>query len=469
MNRTITVFVSAIVALGVLAGGASAASSAPGVTALPRAASAPHPGWTGEQLFGSTSNDDWEPAVAADPLGAVCLHPDDPLRRQEGVQGLPGPGAHSAGLGRRRPDIRCRPVPVRVQGRRRAERSADRGGHGTGPSTPHGSTTSCRASCFRSHGDHGRTWTDPITLKTPAIEFGDKPALAISPTGRDVYVAWNASDSYISVSHDFGATVRRPDQDEHGHQVLVRLLGRRGVGWDGDLQRDHVHAGQHGPVRVEVIRSTDGGKHWHDVHRRYRCPAAAVRLGRLSARVLWTVGTHGDGCDGATRRHVPGCVRAVGPAARLCPALDGWRYARGRSGPTSTAGHRARMPPSAARPRPATATSVSGTRTTATVRPAGTPGSGGRRMAVCTWSAEVRLSDRRTARRTRRAAGFAQPYGDYGEVAITNTGATIAVWGEGNELQRARRHLVQTSRGRSQGDELSCGAPQATPGRNSGS
>ena len=29
------------------------------------------------------------------------------------------------------------------------------------------------------------------------------------------------------------------------------------------------------------------------------------------------------------------------------------------------------------------------------------------------------------------AAGFAEVYGDYGEIDITSTGKTIAVWGEG--------------------------------------
>ena len=29
------------------------------------------------------------------------------------------------------------------------------------------------------------------------------------------------------------------------------------------------------------------------------------------------------------------------------------------------------------------------------------------------------------------AAGFASPYGDYGAIDVTNTGKTVAVWGEG--------------------------------------
>ena len=30
------------------------------------------------------------------------------------------------------------------------------------------------------------------------------------------------------------------------------------------------------------------------------------------------------------------------------------------------------------------------------------------------------------------ANGFLEPYGDYGETAITSAGKTIATWGEGN-------------------------------------
>jgi len=30
------------------------------------------------------------------------------------------------------------------------------------------------------------------------------------------------------------------------------------------------------------------------------------------------------------------------------------------------------------------------------------------------------------------AAGYLEPYGDYGEIAITSAGKTIAIWGEGS-------------------------------------
>jgi hypothetical protein len=43
----------------------------------------------------------------------------------------------------------------------------------------------------------------------------------------------------------------------------------------------------------------------------------------------------------------------------------------------------------------------------------------------------VKISDAVSGADYKNPAGFLEFYGDYGEVAITNTGKTIAVWGEG--------------------------------------
>ena len=48
-----------------------------------------------------------------------------------------------------------------------------------------------------------------------------------------------------------------------------------------------------------------------------------------------------------------------------------------------------------------------------------------------TWSAPVRISDATSGAAYKTAAGFAEVYGDYGEIAITSAGKTIATWGEG--------------------------------------
>jgi hypothetical protein len=44
----------------------------------------------------------------------------------------------------------------------------------------------------------------------------------------------------------------------------------------------------------------------------------------------------------------------------------------------------------------------------------------------------VNISDVTSGASYKTANGFLEPYGDYGETAVTSTGKTIAIWGEGN-------------------------------------
>jgi len=49
-----------------------------------------------------------------------------------------------------------------------------------------------------------------------------------------------------------------------------------------------------------------------------------------------------------------------------------------------------------------------------------------------TWSAPVKISDVTSGATYKTANGFLEPYGDYGEAAITSGGKFIGIWGEGN-------------------------------------
>jgi hypothetical protein len=49
-----------------------------------------------------------------------------------------------------------------------------------------------------------------------------------------------------------------------------------------------------------------------------------------------------------------------------------------------------------------------------------------------TWTEPVKLSDATSGTAYKNAKGFTEFYGDYGEIAITSSGATVAVWGEGS-------------------------------------
>jgi len=48
-----------------------------------------------------------------------------------------------------------------------------------------------------------------------------------------------------------------------------------------------------------------------------------------------------------------------------------------------------------------------------------------------TWTKPVRISDATSGTAYTTRAGFAEAYGDYGEIAITSEGKTVAVWAEG--------------------------------------
>jgi hypothetical protein len=69
---------------------------------------------------------------------------------------------------------------------------------------------------FTSH-DGGDAWSPPVTMNG-GLRYMDKPVLVISPSGRDVYVAFNDEFSNMVVaSHDFGRTFLPPQQVNRDH------------------------------------------------------------------------------------------------------------------------------------------------------------------------------------------------------------------------------------------------------------
>jgi hypothetical protein len=69
---------------------------------------------------------------------------------------------------------------------------------------------------FTSH-DGGDTWSAPVTMNG-GLTYMDKPILVISPTGRDVYVAFNHKyDNMIVASHDYGRTFLAPQKVNDDH------------------------------------------------------------------------------------------------------------------------------------------------------------------------------------------------------------------------------------------------------------
>ncbi|HEX7471772.1 MAG TPA: sialidase family protein [Candidatus Limnocylindrales bacterium] len=445
MVRILSFLGTIILVFGALAGGVAAGSggsagastrvgavpaiAAAGTLGHPAAGRAAHPGWTGERLFGSKNDDDWEPAVAADPSapyeyilttrygGAkACAHCPDPAL----ILRVSNDGGRTFGGDR----FLCACKGVVAQNDPQIEVATD------GTVYAAWLNDFVPGAVFSKSSDHGRTWTDPITLKTPAIAFGDKPALAISPSGRDVYVAWNASDSYISVSHDFGATFRAPVKTNADTRYWYAYSGAVAANGTVTFSETDYTQDSTGPVRVEALRSTDGGKHWQQV---------------LVDTVAQQPPCVSDGCP--LEFYGPSALMAMDATGRLVVMYQGASVPEGPQRVYvrhSTDGGRTWSK----------RTDIDGgpLGTNAAFGGAAATGHGDFRLwyqddrngaagwntwfrrstdGGVTWSAEVRLSDRASGAPYKTAAGYAQPYGDYGEVAITDSGATIAVWGEG--------------------------------------
>jgi hypothetical protein len=393
-----------------------------------RIAGTPAPGWAGEEIVNETG-DDWEPAVAADPNApyVYILH----NRYGESACGnCPDPSMilHVSKNGGRtwRPErYLCRCSGVRGQYDPLLEVASATGDvfavwmnnfHIT----------------FSRSSDHGRTWTTPVFVH-PDVNWGDKPNMAVSPDGEDVYILYNGpseGDVRAAVSHDGGATwssARITEGDRYylnyGGEVLL----------DGRVVFGHISfsytgpgGAPEGPIQIHLIASDDGGTTWTDLvvdelEVGTDCPSAGCYEDFYDSGPSVTADEAGNLVmvyNGASEPLGPRTVYARSSA-------DGGRTWTERVR-ISRLGVNAAYPAAIAEGDGLVRLWYMDQRTgrwnvwytTSTDLGA-------------TWDAAIRISDARSGTAYKNGAGFREAYGDYGEIAITSTGATIAVWGEG--------------------------------------
>jgi hypothetical protein len=407
---------------------------------------APAAGWAGEQVI-DPNVDDWEPAVATDPRApyiylvttrygteAPCKpHCPSPYLTltissnngatwgsQKALWGVKGTKAQYD------PTITVVPNTGVVYA---FFLNADR--HG-GFST-----------LFIKSSDHGKTWTNPVR-PNGQVSWTDKPFITTSASGKDVYVSWNGptgGDVWMGVSHDHGAT-----------WTQTRLVDKRSkryyYAYDAKTLPDGTvifsesslvytcggsgsNCGLTHRIWHHAIISRDHGDTWKNV------VVAKVPIGEACVA---------DGCgpDFYTGQTSVG-TDANGDLVFMYegPKEDGGPqlvYAKTSTDDGRTWSH-------------GTLLSVPGEDATQP-RVVGT-GNGDFRLwymqtsggdnpdawnvwyrrstsGGTTWSAPQLISDAPAdAAGYVTAKGFAEIYGDYGEIAITSTGKTIGIWGEG--------------------------------------
>lgn len=415
---------------------ALARARAAGIDGQSRPAAAPAPaGWAGEQPL-DTSADDWEPAIATDPnapyvyalvtryaaakpCGGNC--PTPWIAIEVSTDG-------GATWGEGRPLCACKgsgqfdPIIEVV------------------PATGHVYALYMNGFnvLFVKSTDHGATFSPPV--KTFGnVSWNDKPVLAVSDDGRDVYVTFNGptgGDPWLAQSHDSGATwtQRKLAENNRYYFAFDADVAPDGTVYLGESSILYGGGGNKGttptaPINEHVFVSTDRGASWTD---------------RLVASVQPGPACDAEGCspDFYLGHH----ALTVDATGRVVLLYDG----------AATAGGPQRIEARRSTNRGATWSApvfLSKAGENATSPAAESRGSGDVRAwwmetnggnddrwnvwfsrssdGGATWTAAVRISDAGGGAAYKTPDGFHELYGDYGEIAITNAGKTIAIWGEG--------------------------------------
>jgi hypothetical protein len=398
------------------------------------------PGWVGSRVL-KRGTDDWEPATATDPgapwVYLLTTRYGEPKTCATGHCPTPfialttsADGGHS--WSPQRPLCVCRGSKAQYDPTIEVVPNtgdvysvflnADRAG---GFST-----------VFSKSEDHGVTWTTPVHVYGN-VAWTDKPEVTMGSSGKDVYVSWNGpqgGDLYVGISHDYGETWTQKKLSEskrYYYAYDARVLN------DGTVvfsESSIVYQGStsvEGEVWHQAIISRDKGATWENVI------VAKIPVGEACV----AEGCSPDFYIGQTSvvSDAPGHLVFAyeGPQVSDGPQRvfiarssdEGRTWSAGQ--PLSVAGENATGP--------RLASSGGGDvriwymQTRAGDNPDRwnvfyrTSADGGG-----TWSSPVKISDAPAgATAYHHANGFDEIYGDYGEIAVTNTGKTFATWGEG--------------------------------------
>jgi Neuraminidase (sialidase) len=397
---------------------------------IERIVRAPAPGWAGERLLNPTG-DDWEPAIATDPLRpfVYVLHNrygGEPACRRR----CPDPAmilhvSRDGGRSWRPERYLCECRGVKGQYDPLLEVVPDSG-----------DVYAVWMNDFKIHfsrsGDRGRTWSGPVPIHRE-VSWGDKPNMTVSDDGEDVYVVFNGptgGDVYASVSHDAGATwtAARLTTSERYHYDYSGAVLPDGRVVFSQISFDYVGGGgvANNPIQIHVLASDDAGATWDDL------VVDELAVGSECS----SQGCYEDYYDSGPvlAKDEGGDLVIVynGAAEPLGPRTV---YARSSTDGGRTWSERVR---------------ISRVGVNAAFPAVVGEGDDGARLWFmdqrtgrwnvwyttssdlgATWSRPVRISDARSGTAYKNRRGFAEVYGDYGEIGITSAGRTVAVWGEG--------------------------------------
>jgi len=393
-------------------------------------ASAAAPSFADEQLAGTLADDYWEPTTAADPHSGYVY------------QAVTGIGSHECA------QHNCPGTSILV-------RASSDGGATWGPFVfvcgiacknvgwqfdpelavaADGTVYAAWLNTFdpgtvvsKSY-DHGRTWTTPVTTNGD-LKYNDKPILAISPSGKDVYLAFNGkTDAYAVASHDYGETFSAPVKTNSDTFIYLAYGGT--VAPSGN-----VYFGETGEPKsgtgvepVALVSSSDGGHSWtRTIMDTSQDPPTCAFRGCYGDFFSSQATVAADSSGKLVFAYLLNSAAGAPKRLYVRTSTDGRTWSAHTL--VNSLGD-SNMPAISAGPSPGDfrlvwqddrngAWNTWFTRTT----------NGG-----ASWSAPVRLSNLGSGAPYKSPAGYTFPFGDYLGLAVDSAGTNFVIWGEGDGI-----------------------------------
>jgi hypothetical protein len=384
-------------------------------------------GWAPEHVWSATAND-WEPAIAADPGSNWVYQATTRYGGPKACTQCPDPAiiirASSDGGLTWGPDrylCACRNTKAQNDPQLAVATNGTIYAAWLNDYNP--------GVVFSKSTDRGVTWSAPIGVKGKGLSFSDKPILAISPGGQDVYVAWNASDSYMSASHDGGATFAarvKTNSDSLYWFAEGGVVAPNGNVFFGESAENQNATGQ---VKLAVIRSTDGGSGWTTTiidtsEQQPPCTVPSCPADFLASQLGIGVDAAGELMVAYTLDTLAGAPKDLFVRTSTDSGVT-WSSRAEIGQNAGDAGFPVIEGVGANDFRVAWQDDRNGATSWNTWYRQTTNGG-------ATWSAAVRLSDATSGAAYKNANGYAFPYGDYFDLDVARSGANVVIWAEGH-------------------------------------
>jgi hypothetical protein len=389
------------------------------------------PGFLSERVV--SGEDDWEPAIAADPGSNYVYHMTTRFSGPQPCPTCPLPAIvfrSSADSGLTWSVDRFVPSS--------SFRQADPEMEVANDGTIYAAFLDGRNLKFIKSSNRGKKWSRPILFAGQGRfpSYADKPIIIISADGKDVYIGFNAGDSYIVASHDFGKTFSDPVRSSRTSRTWFHTGGAVDQNGTAYFSTTDFGSGYRGDSNISLLKSSDGGKTWSTARvdtskEQPGCPAVSGCyfgfLGPSAAMAVDAIGRimiayHANDETGSAQKMF------------IRTSFDGVQWSsRKRVSMASAVIHNA---------FPALSVGISdgdfrlawqGDRD-GTMQAWNTwfrqTKNGGR-----TWSKPRRLSDLGSGAPYKQPRGFQFPYGDYFEIAVDSKGTNHIIWGEGDSYR----------------------------------